>query len=61
MTKKEMFNMMQDTGFEEDLTEDSSYEDIKKAFQEMLKERRDECDAMYPNGRDYDAEDEDGL
>ncbi len=43
-----------------DLDENSSYEEIKKEYEEMLEDRSDNSD-MFPNGRDYDAEDEDGI
>ena len=42
---------------EEELNEDSSYEEVEEAYNAMLKEFEAVEDAMYPNGRDYDAED----
>lgn len=55
MTKKEMLEELEENDWAEELTEDSSYEEIKERYQEFIRDTDDE-DAMYPNGRDYDAE-----
>lgn len=60
MTKKEILAEMDGTVWGTDLDENSSYEEIEKEYEEMLEDRSDNSD-MFPNGRDYDAEDEDGV
>ena len=60
MTKKDMLAKMDEAVWGTDLDENSSYEEIKKEYEEMLEDRSDNSD-MFPNGRDYDAEDEDGI
>lgn len=60
MTKKEILAEMDGTVWGTDLDENSSYEEMKKEYEEMLEDRSDNSD-MFPNGRDYDAEDEDGI
>ena len=42
-----------------DVDEDSSYEEIKEIFDEMQEENEIGYDALFPNGRDFDSEDED--
>lgn len=60
MSKKEMLQEMKEHGWDfHDLTEKSSWDDIKEEYDVMI----DECtgeSSLFPNGRDYDAEDEDG-
>lgn len=46
--------------WENDLTENSSYDEVKEEYKEMRSELDDDSN-MFPNGRDYDAEDEDGI
>ena len=53
MTKQEMLKEMDEKHWGHDLDENSSYEDVKE-------EISDDSD-MFPNVRDYDAEDEDGI
>lgn len=60
MTKKDMLAKMDEAVWGTDLDENSSYEEIKKEYEEMLEDRSDNSD-MFPNGRAYDAEDEDGI
>ena len=48
---------MRNNNWETDVNENSSYEEIEEAYDEMLEEYDAAEDAMYPNGRDYDAED----
>ena len=61
MTKEEMLEIMKKNNWSgaDELDEDSSYEEIKEEYDEMIDEY-DDSD-MFPNGRDYDAEDEDGI
>ena len=54
MTKKDMLAKMDEAVWDTDLDENSSYEEVKNEYEEMLED-------MFPNGRDYDAEDEDGI
>ena len=60
MTKKDMLAKMDGTVWGTDLDENSSYEEIKEEYEGMIEDRLDNSD-MFPNGRDYDAEDEDGI
>lgn len=60
MTKKEMIEEMEKNMWENDLTENSSYDEVKEEYKEMRSELDDDSN-MFPNGRDYDAEDEDGI
>ena len=60
MTKKEMLAEMDEAAWGSEFDEDSSYEDVKADYEEMKKENSDNS-TWYPNGRDYDAEDEDGI
>lgn len=54
--KKAMLEEMKRVGWESDLDENASYEEVEEAFNEMQEELDAAEDAMYPNGRDYDAE-----
>ena len=54
--KKIMLEEMENNCWETDLDEKSSYKEIKEAYDEMIGEFESAEDAMYPNGRDYDAE-----
>lgn len=60
MTKKEMLEEMDKHLWLHYSDESSRYEEVEEEYQEMVKERSDDSD-MFPNGRDYDAEDEDGV
>ena len=60
MTKSEMLKEMDERNWSHGLTMEDSYKDIKDEFNEMQDELSCESD-MFPNGRDYDAEDEDGI
>lgn len=55
--KEIMLKEMRNNNWETDVNENSSYEEIEEAYDEMLEEYDAAEDAMYPNGRDYDAED----
>lgn len=54
-TKMEMLEEMNDHRWIHDCTKNSSYADIKEAYEVMQDELSSDCD-MYPNGRDHDAE-----
>ncbi len=56
MTKKEMLEELEENDWAEELTEDSSYEEIKERYQDYIHDTDNEEGALYPNGRDYDAE-----
>lgn len=60
MTKKEMLEEMDESCWEHETDENSSYEEVKEEYDEMIEEFSDDS-YMFPNGRDYDAEDEDGI
>lgn len=54
--KEFMLIALKDNNWETDVNEESPYEDVKKAFSEMIEEFEFIDYNMYPNGRDYDAE-----
>lgn len=62
--KKEKFDEMLDEmegksfGYLKD--EKPSYKEVEEDYEEMEDELSDDSD-MFPNGRDYEAEDEDGV
>lgn len=60
MTKKEMLDEMEEAGWSYDTDIDSPYKAVKEDYDEMKKELSDDF-LLFPNGRDYDAEDEDGI
>lgn len=60
MTKHEMLEQMEANGWSHELKEKDSYKDIKEEYELMIDEFSDDS-YMFPNGRDYDAEDEDGF
>ena len=55
-----MLKEMDEKHWGHDLDENSSYEDVKEEYEEMIEEISDDSE-MFPNVRDYDAEDEDGI
>ena len=57
MTKIEMLKEMSDNNWDADVTEKSSYSEVREEYKSMLDEFESAYDAMYPNGRDMDAED----
>lgn len=61
MTKQEMLNEMDRHCYDPLLEDDATYEEVKEAYEQMLDEFDAAYDDMYPNGRDEDAIDEDGL
>ena len=54
--KRLMLEKMKENGWETETNEGSSYEAVKADFDEMIEEFDAIEDYMYPNGRDYDAE-----
>lgn len=60
MTKQEMLAEMDENHCGHESDENSSYEEVKEEYDEMVDEFSDDS-VMFPNGRDYDAEDEDGI
>ena len=59
MSKEEMLREMDEVNWPHDLSEESSWDEIKEEYDNMIDECSDNSD-LFPNGRDYDAEDEDG-
>ncbi len=51
-----MLEKMRENHWETETNEGSSYEDVKADYDEMIEELEAVEDDMYPNGRDYDAE-----
>lgn len=60
MTKQEMLQEMDERAWRHEADKDSSYEDAKEEYDEMIEELSDDF-TMFPNGRDYDSEDEEGI
>lgn len=65
LTKADMLEEMDRNDYFHDLNQNSKYKEIKEVYDEFLEfikedaiDISDESD-MFPNGRDYDAEDED--
>ena len=54
--KRLMLEKMKENLWETDTNEESSYEDVKEDFDDMIRELEAIEDDLYPNGRDYDAE-----
>ena len=54
--KRMMLEEMEHNNWETGVDVNSSYEEVKEAFYEMKDEYESAEDAMFPNGRDYDAE-----
>ena len=64
MTKEEMLDEMDENCYLHMTDEDSDYEEVKEEYDKMIRENEEEYSDdsdMFPNGRDYDAEDEDGI
>ena len=59
MTKEKMISEMEQNGWTFDLPKNASYDEIKEEYDTMIDEYFNDSD-LFPNGRDYDAEDEDG-
>lgn len=60
VTAEEMIKEMERHRWGYDLEELDSDEAIKEEYDRMVDELSDDY-LMFPNGRDYDAEDEDGI
>lgn len=60
MTKAAMLKAMENSSWGHETDENSTYDEVKEEYDEMMEEFSDDSD-MFPNGRDYDAEDEDGI
>lgn len=60
MTREEMLEEMDQRCWEHKLDEDSTDKEVEAEYEAMLDEYSDDSD-MFPNGRDHDAEDEDGI
>ncbi len=54
--KRLMLGKMREEGWETETNEESSYEDVKADFDEMIEEFDFIEYNMFPNGRDYDSE-----
>ena len=63
LEKDNMLSQLRNYHDEDELevNEDSTYEEIKEVFDEMMEECADGEYCLFPNERDYDSEDEDGL
>lgn len=59
MSKEDMLESMEEHGWNHELTEENSWDEIKEEYDTMVGECSD-YSILFPNGRDYDAEDEDG-
>lgn len=57
--KRLMLEAMKEHGWATEINENSSYDDVKEEFDVMLNEIDATEQDMYPNGRDYDAENPD--
>ncbi|WP_033166562.1 hypothetical protein [Clostridium sp. KNHs205] len=57
--KLRMLEAMDRNCWETETDKNSSYEEVKKNFKEMIEEYEAIDEEMYSNGRDYDAENSD--
>lgn len=60
MTKLQMLQEMDKHNWTHDTDERSTYSEIKEDYDEMVEEISDDF-LFFPNPRDTDAEDEDGI
>lgn len=60
MTKLQMLQEMDKHNWGHDTNEKSTYSEIKEDYDEMVEEILDDS-LLFPNPRDTDAEDEDGI
>ena len=60
MTKLQMLQEMDKHCWGHDTNEKSTYSDVKDEYNEMIGEISDDS-LLFPNPRDTDAEDEDGI
>lgn len=59
MSKRDMITIMKENGWHPTSSEKDFYDDVKNEFDLYLDETSSDSD-MFPNGRDWDAENEDG-
>ncbi len=60
MTKLQMLHEMDKRHWGHETDENSTYEEVKEDYDEMVDELSDDS-LLFPNSRDTDAEDEDGI
>ncbi|NMB27686.1 MAG: hypothetical protein GX987_06530 [Tissierellia bacterium] len=60
MDRKDMIDQLREWGQEKEYLDDMEDVEIKRLYEEIYDDRNNETD-LFPNGRDYDAEDEDGI
>ena len=60
MTKLQMLHEMYKRQWGHETDENSTYEEVKEDYDEMVDELSDDS-LLFPNSRDTDAEDEDGI
>lgn len=54
--KRVMLRIIKDNCWDMDINENSSYDEVKEIYDEMTEEFDAVENDMFPNGRDYDAE-----
>jgi hypothetical protein len=54
--KLRMLEEMENNCWETEVNEKSSYKEVEEAYNEMIEEYEASEADLYPNGRDYDAE-----
>lgn len=59
LSKEDMLEKMEECGWAHELSAENSWSEIKEEYDTMYDEQSGE-ETLFPNGRDYDAEDEDG-
>ncbi|MCT4593197.1 MAG: hypothetical protein N4A57_02835 [Anaeromicrobium sp.] len=60
MTKQEMIDQLIEWNQDPDELKEMTYKELKSFYKEMKEEFSDDY-LLFPNGRDRDAEDEDGI
>ena len=56
ISKEEMLKEIEDSVYENDLSENPTFAEVYEVYSEMQEEFDDAVGSMYPNGRDEDAE-----
>lgn len=57
LSREDMLQEMKEHEWEHDLTEGSTDEEVAEEYLAFYEEEYDDCeDLLFPNGRDYDAE-----
>lgn len=59
MSIKKMLQIMEEEGWNIEDIDQTNYDEVKEAYKAFCDEMSDDS-LLFPNGRDYDAEDEDG-